>query len=125
MGWKESVSSDGTDLRSDPVPAGHLGAPVAAVSGGVIPADGAAAGGGVAALRVSVTGAGAAGREAPVTRQAAVALPTVGAGDADALTTQLIADWTLGPLRVACTLCKTQNNLRKSIHTAKTQNITN
>lgn len=104
-----------SSLCADRVPLGHLGTPVAAVSGGMVPAGSAAAGVGITGFCVSVTGAGTAGREAPVTREAAIALPTVCPDDADTLTAQLIADWTLGTLRVTCTICKTHNTISGSL----------
>lgn len=77
--------------------------PVTGTSHRVVPAVDAAAAVGVADIGVTVTGAGAAGGESPVTRQTAVALPTVRARNTGTLSGQLIAEHTERTLRVAPT----------------------
>ena len=80
--------------------------PVTGVSGAVVAAVDAASGVGVALVRVAVAEAGLAGGEAPVTRQTAVALPTVRSRNTHTLTGQLVAERILGTLRVTLTRCK-------------------
>lgn len=77
--------------------------PVAGASRRVVPAIDAVATVGVADIGVTVTEAGAAGGETPVTRQTAVALPTVRTRNAGTLSGQLIAEHTERTLRVAPT----------------------
>lgn len=72
----------------------------------VVSAVQAAARVGVAGLGVAVAGAGSASGEAPVTWQAAVALPAVCTDHTDALAGQLITEQTLRAQRVALTCWK-------------------
>lgn len=85
---------------------GRLAPPFAGVSGAVVPAVAAAAGEGVALIAVPVAEALAADGEAPVSRQTAVAPPTVRPGNANALACQLVAEGVQGTLRVAVACCK-------------------
>lgn len=72
----------------------------------VVSAVEAAASVGVTGLGVSVAGTGSASREAPVTWQAAIALPTVRTDHTAALAGQLITERTLRAQWVALTCWK-------------------
>lgn len=88
---------------------GGRASPFAGVSGAVVPAVDAAAGEGVALLGVPVAEARVAGGEAPVTRQAAVALPSGHPGKAEALTRQLVAEGIQRAPGVAVARCREGN----------------
>lgn len=93
--------------------------PVTGVSCAVVPAVDTAAGARVALVGVSVTEAWPAGGEAPVARQAAVTLPTVRSREASALSGQVIAEGTLGALRVAVTRCRHTNHRHFLLNTSQ------